>query len=93
MNAVRRSYQFTNHSSKGRRFWAIRSARWKLLLMSLAYSCLHKSDPDPARAEKYARSALELVPRIRIFPGPVGANRREHELSRRPRRRPRCGRP
>jgi ketosteroid isomerase-like protein len=32
------------------------------LLMNLAYSSLHRSDPDLNAAEQYARSALELVP-------------------------------
>ena len=32
------------------------------LLMNLAWSNLHKSTPDPAAAQSYARSALKLVP-------------------------------
>jgi tetratricopeptide (TPR) repeat protein len=32
------------------------------LLMNLAYSSLHKSEPDLNAAEQYARSALKLVP-------------------------------
>jgi hypothetical protein len=32
------------------------------LLMSLAWSHLNKTEPDPVRAEKYARDALALVP-------------------------------
>lgn len=32
------------------------------LLMSLAWSSLNKTEPDPAAAEKYAREALALVP-------------------------------
>jgi tetratricopeptide (TPR) repeat protein len=32
------------------------------LLMSLAWSCLNRSTPDPKAAEEYGRSALALVP-------------------------------